>query len=197
MGARWTERLQRSHEEPVCPGVQRAVCFQDGGDWGGQQFQQGESESEFCIRRPLFFCGEGIVGIKSSHKDRGLSHQRCLPPFNLSCLLPLSSHPGPAAQVLRFSSLYLPSTRRSHHGLHPRRYPVASAILVPLPLSPCPFRPQLKGHTLGRLSIPPKQASQCRDSVLVTSVSPGPARCMAEGHTVPAVAVSGPLLSLS
>lgn len=90
------------------------------GDWGRQQFQQGESQSEFCLRRPLsLFCGEGIVGVKSNHKGRGLSPQHCLPPFNLSCLLPLSSHLGPAAQALRLSSLHLTSAPRSHRGLHP------------------------------------------------------------------------------
>lgn len=72
---------------------------------------------------------------------------------------------------------------------------MASATLVPLPLSPRPLRPQFEGHTLGRLSVPPKQVSQCWDSVFVTSVSPGPAWYTVEGHRAPACWMSRPLCS--
>lgn len=56
-------------------------------DWGRQQFQQGESQFELCLRRPLLlFCGEGLVGVKNNLRGRGFNLPSICPVF---CLCPL------------------------------------------------------------------------------------------------------------
>lgn len=92
-GLMWTERHWRGHKEPVCHGVQLAVCFQHEGRLRSTAVWAGRILSEFCLRRHLsLFVGKELkglraaVGIEACHLNVACLPSTCPVP----CLCPLT-----------------------------------------------------------------------------------------------------------